>query len=317
MNPKKSVAIVDSKKLIQRVDSLKFRSKDVQAKLAHTLKALWKPSRKLAIAKEIQSFDSLKLAFPHFDEVIDLIEGHAAVSHKFGFPFQFPPILLLGEPGVGKTFFVSELAKCLEMEFHEVSMSTMTASFVLSGGNVQWGDAEPGFIAKTLAHSNIANPLILIDEIDKASRSGHYSPMGPLYNLLEKHSARKFKDEALELEINASHINWILTANYIEGIPAPIISRMMIFNIPLPNHDQMQNINQAIYQSLRKANPHGNWFDDNLDCACLHMLGNISPRSARMTIEQSMMNALIDNEPQVMPKHIKLKNERKARVGFI
>lgn len=317
MTSKKPISIVDISKLIKRVNSLKYRDKDTQAKLAHTLKALWNPKRKLATIRKAAQFDSLKSNFPHFEEVIDLISGHAFVSQKFGVPFQIPPILLLGDPGIGKTYFVSELAKLLNLRFYEIGMSTITASFVLSGLSLQWNDAEPGFIANTLADSEIANPIILIDEIDKSSGSGNYSTLGPLYTLLEKHSAKRFKDEALELELNASYINWILTANYSEAIPEPIMSRMMVFNVPLPTREQMKMISQEIFNSLRSANSHAVWFDEKLNTQSLQHLGKFTPRAVRIILEQSMMRALIEDEPELMPKHMKITEERKFRVGFI
>ena len=67
------------------------------------------------------------------------------------------------------------------LPFFEISMNTASASFALTDGNLQWGDASVGFIAKSLSESSIGNPIIMIDEVDKAGGDSRFNPMNSLY----------------------------------------------------------------------------------------------------------------------------------------
>ena len=66
---------------------------------------------------------------------------------------------------------------------------------------------QPRFVATALSKGNIANPMLLFDEIDKVSDL-RYQPLGAFYTLFEKHSAERFKDEVIEIDLDASHVVW-------------------------------------------------------------------------------------------------------------
>ena len=69
-------------------------------------------------------------------------------------------------------------------------MSSLTAGWILSGASSQWNNAKPGKVATALIHGEYANPLMVLDEVDKAGGDARYDPMGPLYGLLERDTAR-------------------------------------------------------------------------------------------------------------------------------
>lgn len=220
--------IADFNNIKKRVDDLRHRSDDVKSRLALTLKKLWKSERVLRSVPANLDLSSLRQRFPQFEEVTDFYENTIISLAKLNLPFEIPPVLLQGDPGLGKTFYASELAKLIELPFFEISLATATSSFALSGGSVQWTEGTTGFISETLAESPVANPVILIDEVDKAASGAKFNPLNVFYGLLEPHSAKRFRDEALEVELDASKVIWIATGNYIYDIPVPIQSRMRI-----------------------------------------------------------------------------------------
>lgn len=166
-------------------------------------------------------------------------------------PFTFLPILLVGEAGVGKSYAAQTAAKTLQLHTGKISLSHSTEAFVLSGLPRGYTDCIPGEVAVKLSESNVINPVIIADELDKASftNSGRPSITGPLLTLLENETANQFEDSCLRMSIDASHVSWIATANSLESIPEPILSRFQVFDIgPLS-----KNAMHGIIETLAKA----------------------------------------------------------------
>lgn len=310
-------SIADFKNIKNRVEELKHRSDDLKSRLSNSLKKLWNPERTLRTVSPNIDFESLRLRFPQFDEVIDFYESSVITLAMLELPFETPPVLLLGDPGLGKTYFASELAKLLNFPFFEISMATATSSFSLSGGNLQWSEGSTGFICDTLAKSEVANPVILIDEIDKSSQEAKYNPLNVFYGLLESHSAKRFRDEALEFELDASKIIWIATGNYMHNIPAPIQSRMRIFEIRQPDNLSMQSVVKSIYRHIVDNKAYGKLLDTSLDDAVIDNLSKQSPRAVRLAIEEGAFKAIRNHRRIILVNDLPAIEKERNRVGFI
>lgn len=309
--------IADSNKIKDRVNDLKNRSDDVKSRLALTLKKLWNSERTLRSIPANIDFHGLRLSFPQFEEVIDFYENTVITFARLSLPFEIPPVLLQGDPGLGKTFFSSELAKLIDLPFYEISLATATSSFALTGGSVQWAEGTTGFISETLANSSVANPVILIDEVDKVASDARYNPLNSFYGLLEPHSAKRFRDEALEIELDASKIIWIATGNYIHNIPPPIQSRMRVFNIKQPNKLSMKTVVESIYHHFITNKAFGKLLDEKLDKSVIDNLITQSPRAIRLAIEESAFKAIRDERTAIILADLPVINKEKNRVGFL
>src|SRR5262245_58386713 len=114
------------------------------------------------------ALDGLERDSPNFREVTDGLKKSLALAIAGREPIQFTPMLLLGEPGVGKTHFAKQLACALGTGFEFVSMNSLTAGWILSGASAQWNHARPGMVAQTLIRGEYANPVLVLDEVDKA-----------------------------------------------------------------------------------------------------------------------------------------------------
>src|SRR5690606_9449158 len=169
---------------------------------------------------------------PNFAEVLDDIKKQIALCADSEDALELTPMLLLGDPGIGKTHFGRRIAQMLSTGFGFVSMSSMTAGWVLSGSSSQWKNAKPGKVFDTFLTGRYANPLIVVDEIDKAGGDSQYDALGALYTLLEHDTAAQFVDEFVDLPIDASSVLWIATANDASRIPEPILNRMNVYEIP-------------------------------------------------------------------------------------
>jgi ATP-dependent Lon protease len=314
------IVITSKDKLERRVQELKRRDEGVKARMAPILKQLWNPERRLAMGADNSVFDDLQKRFPNFSEIIEYWRLQATISRRLGTAFQSAPVLLGGDPGLGKTFFANEAARALGLHYAEVNMSTVTASFVLSGGSLQWAEGSVGFIAKSIAESPIANPVLLLDEIDKAAGGYKYDPLGVFYPTLEKHTAIRFKDEALELELDASHVNWVMTANNIENIPTPILSRAKLFQIVLPTKEQMPLVIRNIYAGIRNIEAYGRLLDEELPEETVELFEGMSPREVKRKLNEACCKAFLDSRSIVMPEDILVEQSKKKndfRIGFI
>lgn len=226
--------------------------------------------------------------FPNFTSLGELIDQCAALSKLSDNRVKLPPVLLVGPAGVGKTEAASFLANALNIGFRVIDMASTQSSSPLSGSDAMWSNAQEGEVFKALCYDEVANPIILLDEIDKVSADGRYDPLGPLYSLLEVTSARRFQDQSLrEATLDASHINWVSTANDISAIPTPILSRFVVFEIEPPSPAQARVIARNIYKGLRASADWGSYFSDVLDETVIDQLVLMPPRGTRVALQRA------------------------------
>lgn len=314
-----SIELVSHELVEKRVNEIKNRGTDYKSKIGPTLKKLWDSNRELVQVTDSSGMDSLYTKFPNFKEVLDIYRPQIIKCQKLSRPFVVKPVLLLGPPGIGKTYFVSELAKALSLPFFRLSMNNISGNFALAGGNLQWGDADVGFVAKSLADSPCANPIILLDEMDKAGLTGNQNPTTPLLSLLESHSAKHFKDEALELVLDASHINWIATANYMEDISEPIISRFHVFELGELKHEDTLQILNNVYKNLLFENGYETVLNPQLDNSVLDKLSGCIPREASRLLSFAATRVINEDRSAITTDDIALIKpvKERNRVGFI
>ncbi|TAK90208.1 MAG: AAA family ATPase [Burkholderiaceae bacterium] len=254
---------------------------------------------------------------PNFSEVLDDIRKQLALCMETSDPLELAPMLLLGEPGIGKTHFAKRLSQILGTAYGFVSMSSLTAGWVLSGSSSQWKNSKTGKVFDTLVHGSYANPVMVVDEIDKAAVDGQYDPLGALYSLLEPDTAEEFIDEFAEIPINARDIVWIATANQGQTIPEPILNRMNVYQIDAPNLAAARNIALSIYQDIRGAHVWGERFPIQPADATLDVLARCRPREMRRLILHGFGNARLHNRDRILPEDIEMERSMKrARIGF-
>ncbi|CAB3752897.1 AAA family ATPase [Paraburkholderia humisilvae] len=263
------------------------------------------------------SVDDLIGTLPNFAEPLDDVRKQVALCIETDDRLELMPILLLGDPGIGKTHFAKQLARLLGTSYHYVSMGALTAGWILSGASSQWKNAKPGKVFDALVHGSYANPVIAVDEIDKASGDSQYDPLGALYALLEHDTAQTFIDEFAEIPINAGHVIWIATANDARAIPEPILNRMNVYEIPAPDRDGARCIAQSIYHEIRGAHGWGQRFPARLCESALEQLQRASPREMRRAILNGFGAARIDGRDEIEAGDIRLDYQtRRKPIGF-
>ena len=254
---------------------------------------------------------------PNFHAVLDDVRRQIALCEDSGDALEITPMLLLGPPGVGKTHFARALAGLLGTGMGMVPMSSLTAGWVLSGASSQWKGARPGKVFETLVDGQYANPVIVIDEIDKAGGEQAYDPLGSLYSLLEHDTALNFTDEFAEVAIDASQVIWVTTANDERGIPAPILNRMNVFYVEAPTLEAARQIARDLYQSIRNDHDWGLRFDDEPSDDVLDQLCLLAPREMRRALMTGFGNARLDGRFDISVADLPRPNGKKGSMGFV
>ena len=231
---------------------------------------------------------------PNFHEVLDDIRRQLALCHDSRDPLEITPMLLLGPPGVGKTHFAREVARLLGTGMGFISMSSLTAGWVLSGASSQWKGARPGKVFETLVDGQYANPVMVVDEIDKARGEHAYDPLGALYSLLEHDTAQQFTDEFAEVAVDASQVIWVATANDERAIPEPILNRVNVYQVLMPDRDAARAIARRLYDSIRSLHDWGRRFEPDPADAVLDLLSELAPREMRRAWMTAFGNARLD-----------------------
>lgn len=276
-----------------------------------------------------EKLNELLLKFPNFIEVIEFYREQLALAQiADSSHFVANPLLITGQPGIGKTAFCHDLANIMTAHFELISLSGMTAGFVLGGMSSSWAEGKPGRIVEALARGCCANPLIVVDEIDKSGGDKRYDPLGSLYQLLEKETSVNFIDEGLEIPTDCSHIVWVATANELELISEPIISRFTVIEVKRPTPQQMENVLRSIYQKIRKDHAWGAQFNADLSPTVMDKAINsgLPPRLIQRelisacgktvlrqpkSLENAQYSISVDDfKPRELPK-------RQLKIGFV
>lgn len=208
------------------------------------------PLRSIQRFASLAALDELLEASPNFAEVVRAIRNRVILSQVTG-QFHIPPMLLLGPPGVGKTRFAQSLARLLATDFFRFAMDSGSTGATLLGSDAHWGNTQMGALTHTLTSGKTANPVFVLDEVDKANDAhARYSAINALHSILEPETAGSLRDLSTRLVINASRVIWIGTANHGDRIPESIHSRFKVFHIGLPTGAQTLQVAKSVVASV-------------------------------------------------------------------
>ncbi len=240
--------------LLQQVnrhnDATGYSDRDSRARMAAIYKQLHSgPWRRCNTPSNHQlTMSELSLECPQMEEAIRLVSDQLGLARSSAAPVRLMPLLLVGRPGVGKTHFALRLAEILSVPCRIIDFTAQQTNSVLHGDDRHWSNSKAGMLFDSVVLGSCANPVIVLDEIDKSSAGGgrSYDPLAPLHLALEPTTARRTLDLSTEIEFDASWVTYIATANSLKGIPASLLSRMTIILCQEPTPRQAFETTQAV-----------------------------------------------------------------------
>lgn len=215
---------------------------------------------------EVRTGDSLDLEkikqvldSHHFglDEIKDRILEYMSVMklkkerHEEADFFRAPILCFVGLVGTGKTTIAYSIAEALGRKFARIPFGGMGDPLDLRGLSRMHAEAEPGKIIKALRFTQSKNPVILLDEIDRATDAGRASIMGVLVELLDPEQNHAFTDYYIDFPFDLSEVIFIATANNTNNISTAVLDRLE--PISMPSYTDMEKITIGVKYVLPKV----------------------------------------------------------------
>jgi ATP-dependent Lon protease len=189
---------------------------------------------------------ALVFEFPYAEPVIDV-----ALADLVGrTTIRLRPLLLVGDPGGGKSRFARRLGELLRLTVWRTDASGSDGA-VFGGTDRRWHSSEPCHPFLAIARGKTANPLVLLDELEKAGTRADYGRLWDcLLGFLEPESNCRYPDPALQTNLDLSQVSYVATANTLDALPSPLRDRFRVVTFPKPTAADLDALLPSVIADL-------------------------------------------------------------------
>lgn len=237
--------------------------------------------------------------FPWFKKINEQIYRQMLVGLHSGTPaFRIRPLLLAGLPGLGKTTWAKRLAELCKVPIRSVMAGGGSDSMFLRGTPRGWSSARPGAVIQAISTEGIANPIFLVDELEKASASNHNGNIWDvLLQLLEPASSRTYLDECLQVPCDLSWVSWIATVNTLSSLPKPLLERFTVELVESPGEGHFMALVEGAVRGFAKEMGIDQRMLPSLDGEDMEMLRRCqNPREVNRMVRMMLEHALVQTQ---------------------
>lgn len=270
----------------------------------------------VAGAELAESIAVLDRTHPNCSAATAYVLGEEALARQKGDALCGMQILLAGPAGVGKTDYALALARLLGVPAQVISMSNAQSSAAIGGSESHYINSKPGVVFDVLTGQEYANPIFVLDELEK-STSHWGDPLGALYQLLEQKTAAAFRDKSVPwLELDCSRVNWVATVNDPQLLHPAIRSRFTEIAVTAPSDDEHRALVQSLYVQLLDEFGLIGRFPSRLGTASQDALMGVSIRDVKRRLRAALALALRQEKDEVVVT-AEPTGAHERRVGFV
>lgn len=192
--------------------------------------------------------------FPWLHAAVDALISDLELRRSAGLAWiRWRPTLLVGPPGTGKTRLARRIAELCGVGFGEVNAAGSSDNRLLQGTARGWSSANPSQVLHVMRQSRTANPVMLVDEVDKATGTKNGDIRATLLTMLEPITAKSWPDETLMVPCDLSAVNWLLCANCVDRLRGPLLTRLRVVQAPPPTVEHFDVVLNGVLREIAAA----------------------------------------------------------------
>lgn len=316
-HPGRTLRIYDERQMVDAIKAIKANAGNDDTRSVELLRPVQQHGGEAPYVGVPKGLDiervcrELRQEMPNFALVIEQAIRPGLVRARLTGRLALPRVLVHGAPGSGKTRLWRRLCELLNWPFVRLDMATIDMAAAVVGSDARWSNTREGEVFRVLTRgcgglAPVANPLVIVEEIDKVLDGDRYPVAPALLMLLEPSTAARFEDRSVpNVYLNASAINWVFTANWVQRINGPLRSRCIEYEIaPLSQAERIVAAQTVVREVTAEWRADQVEFEPAIDRATALALAQQPLRQMRQCVDLAITRALEAGRRRLGPSDV-------------